>query len=134
MKMRGKWWASHAVSRVFLWLLVPAVAAAMQLPPEIQADRYLLEAEKQIQAQDFESAKEAMDRILALEAQHGLELPEEFFFRYAEVSDRLGLSGNCGRFSDEVSDAGGPGRRALPRGLGNVGRGRGVRGRGKEEG
>ena len=93
MKRRGKWWASHAVSRVFLWLLVPAVAAAMQLPPEIQADRYLLEAEKQIQAQDFESAKEAMDRILALEAQHGLELPEEFFFRYAEVSDRLGLSG-----------------------------------------
>ena len=90
MKMRSKRWA-EAVTRVFLWLLVPAVAAAMQLPPEIQADRYLLEAEKQIQAQDFESAKAAMDRILALQAQHGLELPEQFFFRYAEVLDRLGL-------------------------------------------
>ena len=92
MKMRSKRWA-EAVTRVFLWLLVPAVAAAMQLPPEIQADRHLLEAEKQIQGQNFESAKAAMDRILALEAQHGLQLPAEFFFRYAEVSNRLGLSG-----------------------------------------
>ena len=90
MKMRSKRWA-EAVTRVFLWLLVPAVAAAMQLPPEIQADRYLLEAEKEIQEKDFEGAKAAMDRILALQAQHGLELPEQFFFRYAEVLDRLGL-------------------------------------------
>ncbi len=91
MKKRCKRWP-EAVTRVFLWLSLPAVAAAMQLPPEIQADRYLLEAEKEIQAKDYRGAKEAMDRILRLEAQHGLQLPEEFFFRYAEVSDRLGLS------------------------------------------
>ena len=92
MKKRRKWWTSAVVSGVYLWLL-PVVVAALQLPPEIQADRYLLQAEKHIQEQNFESAKAAMDRILALEAEHGLKLPEEFFFRYAEVSDRLGLSG-----------------------------------------
>ena len=89
MQERRKWWA--AVTRVFLWLLVPSVVAAMQLPPEIQADRYLLEAEKQIQEQDYKGAKESLDRILALEAQHGLEIPAEFFFRYAEVLERLAL-------------------------------------------
>ena len=90
MKKRGKW-LSAVVSRVFLGLLLPVAVAALQLPPEIQADRYLLEAEKEIQAQDFEGAKESLDRILALQAQHGLEIPEEFFFRYAEVLARLEL-------------------------------------------
>ena len=90
MPMRGKWWAA-AGARAFLGLLLPAVVTALQLPPEIQADRYLLEAEKEIQEQDFEGAKAAMDRILELQAQHGLELPEQFFFRYAEVVERLGL-------------------------------------------
>ena len=90
MKKRGKCWAA-AVARVFLWLLLPAVVAALQLPPDIQADRYLVEAEKQIQEQEYEGAKAAMDRILALQAQHGLEIPEEFFYRYAEVLDRLEL-------------------------------------------
>ena len=90
MKKRGKWLAA-VVSRVFLGLLLPVAVTALQLPPEIQADRYLLEAEKEIQAQDFKGAKESLDRILALQAQHGLEIPEEFFFRYAEVLARLEL-------------------------------------------
>ena len=91
MKKRRKWWTSAVVAGVWVWLLLPVVVAALQLPPEIQADRYLLEAEKKIQEQNFEGAKDAMDRILKLEVQHGLEIPEEFFFRYAEVSERLGL-------------------------------------------
>ena len=89
--MRSKRCATGAVSRAVLWLFFFAVVPALQLPPEIQADRYLLEAEKKIQEQNFEGAKDAMDRILKLEVQHGLEIPEEFFFRYAEVSERLGL-------------------------------------------
>lgn len=90
MKRRGKMWEVCA-SRTFLWLLMPVAVAALQLPPEIQADRYLLEAEKEIQEQDYASAKDALDRILALQVQHGLDLPEQFFFRYAEVMERLGL-------------------------------------------
>ena len=74
-----------------LWLLLSAVVSAVQLPPEIQADRYLLDAERAIEEQDFEGAKTAMDRILELQTQHDLELPEEFPFRYAEVLARLEL-------------------------------------------
>ena len=80
-----------ALSRAFLWLLLPAAVTAMQLPPEIQADRYLLQAERAIQEQDFQGAKTAMDGILELQEQHDLELPKQFFFRYAEVLERLGI-------------------------------------------
>ena len=90
MKKRGKCWAA-AVARVFLWLLMPAVAAALQLPPDIQADRYLVRAQRQIEEQDFAGAKQSMEQILELQSQHGLEIPEEFYYRYAEVLDRLGL-------------------------------------------
>ena len=51
------------LSSAFVWLLLPSVVtAAVQLPPEIQADRYLLQAERAIQEQDFRGAKAAMDR------------------------------------------------------------------------
>ena len=74
-----------------LSLLLSVVAAAVQLPPEIQADRYLLDAERAIQEQDFESAKTSMDLILELQTAHDLELPEAFPFLYAEVLARLEL-------------------------------------------
>ena len=77
--------------RVLLWLLLPAVVTAMQLPPQIQTDRYFLQAERAIDEQDFLRAKTAMDAMLELQVQHDLELPEQFSFRYAEVLDRLGL-------------------------------------------
>lgn len=73
-------------------LTVMGIAAlSAQLPPDIQADRYLVRAERQIEQQDYSAAKESMDRILRLQQEHGLEVPEEFFFRYAEVVERLGL-------------------------------------------
>ena len=74
-----------------LFVTLPVAAWAMQLPPEIEADRYLLQAESAIQEQDFEGAKTTMDRILELQAEHDLELPEQFAFRYAQVLERLGL-------------------------------------------
>ena len=72
-------------------MLLPVRGGAGQLPPEVQADRYLLQAEREIREQDFVRAKAAMDGILELQAQHGLELPDEFLFRYAEVLERLAL-------------------------------------------
>ena len=83
---------SSAVMRsIALAILLAAPAWSMQLPPDIQADRYLLRAQRQIEEQDFAGAKQSLDQILELEAQHGLEIPVEFFFRYAEVVERLGL-------------------------------------------
>ena len=72
-------------------LAAAAVVAAMQLPPEIQADRYLVRAERQIEQQDYAGAKESMERILELQQEHGLEVPEEFLFRYAQILLRLDL-------------------------------------------
>ncbi len=69
----------------------PAPGPAFALPPEIEADRYLLQAEEQIQKQDYEAAKAAMERILQLQQEHELTIPEGFYFRYAQVLQRVGL-------------------------------------------
>ena len=84
--MNACWTKTWIAAAVFA-----AAAAALQLPPDMQADRYLLQAEEQIERRNFDAAKQSLDRILALQDQHGLELPQEFFFRYAEVVERLGL-------------------------------------------
>lgn len=68
-----------------LFLTVPVIAMAMQLPPDMEADRFLLQAETAIEEQDFERARTTMDRILELQAEHDLGLPEQFSFRYAQV-------------------------------------------------
>ena len=84
--MNACWTKTWIAAAVFA-----AAAAALQLPPDMQADRYLLQAEEQIERRNYAAAKQSLDRILALQDQHGLELPQEFFFRYAEVVERLGL-------------------------------------------
>ncbi len=84
---RGK----NSIRTLAAVLAAAAVVAAMQLPPEIQADRYLVRAERQIEQQDYAGAKESMDRILELQQEHGIEVPEEFSFRYAQISLRLEL-------------------------------------------
>ena len=90
MKMTGNLRGADTLTGAFLWLLLPAVAAGTQLPPAIEADRHLVRAERAIEEQDYIGAKAAMDEILELRAEHDLEVPEQFFFRYAEVLERLG--------------------------------------------
>ena len=68
------------------------VEAPAQLPPEIQADRYLVEAERHIGTGDHAAAQAALDRILTLQADHDLALPEAFWFQYAQVAYQAGRS------------------------------------------
>ena len=75
----------------FLYLAFPAVAWAIQLSPDIQADRYLVRAERKIEEQDLAGAKESLDRILEVQEQHDIEVPSEFSVTYARVSLGLGL-------------------------------------------
>ena len=70
--------------------LLPVLLSA-QLPPEIQLDRYLLRAEQRMQEGNFLDAMESLERILDLQQQHGIEVPEAFQFTYAQVSLRVGL-------------------------------------------
>ena len=59
---------------------------AQELPPAIQADRLLLQAEQHIQANDYAAALASLDRILELRDEHGLEIPAAFWFNHARVA------------------------------------------------
>ena len=75
------------IGRVVLgvWLGCLAAAAA-QLPPEIMVDRYLLRAERLMEAQDPKGALELMGKIIALQEEHGLTFPKEFHFKHAQMA------------------------------------------------
>ena len=62
-----------------------AVASA-RLPPEIMVDRYLIEAEQLYAARDYTEAFKVMEKIITLQKEHSLTLPDEFHFKYAQVA------------------------------------------------
>ena len=66
----------------------PVPAMVVMMPEESTLCMLLLVVSEK---KSLPAASTATDRILELQKQHGLELPEEFFFRYAEVLERLGL-------------------------------------------
>lgn len=63
---------------------------AQELPPAIQVDRLLLQAEEQIRDQRYETALATLHRILELGSQHGLQTPDEFWFKHAQVAMEAG--------------------------------------------
>ena len=84
------------ISRIFVpLLLVVAFIGTMpvgaQLPPAIQADRYLVQAERELANGDPAAALATLDLILELQSEHGLEIPEAFWFKRAQVSYDAGL-------------------------------------------
>ena len=72
------------VAVIGLMTLLPLSAAA-DLSPEIQADLYLVQTEAYIQEKDYAAAREAMGKIVGLQEKHGLAIPNEFHFKYAQV-------------------------------------------------
>ena len=82
-------WIKTQVAAVLLVALVVALPA--QLPPEVQMDRYLSRAERQIAEREFVDAMESLDRVLELQTQHSIEVPDEFSLTHAQVSLALGL-------------------------------------------
>ena len=73
-----------------IWLGCVTVAA-VQLPPEVLVDKNLLQAQLLREEEDHKGALEAMDRIVALQKEHDLNLPEEFPFHYAQTALAAGL-------------------------------------------
>ena len=61
---------------------------AAQLPPEIMADRYLVQVERLIAENDYEAALDTMNEIVALQ----ITLPDVFHFKYAQVALGAGLN------------------------------------------
>ena len=81
----------RAVSLALILAVAALAALAAELSPDIQADRYLVQAERQIRSGDHAGALATLDRILALQEEHGLEIPDGFWFKRAEVSRQAGL-------------------------------------------
>ena len=79
--------------------------SAADLPPEIQADRLLLQAEREIGQESFVEASATLDRILDLQAEHGLEVPAAFWFKHAHVAHQAGLQAEAGKSANRHSAA-----------------------------
>ena len=73
------------VSAVALTVVLACEPNAQALPPEMQVDRLLIQAEREIEDGDHWSAVIAFERILAVCEEHGIEIPAEFWYRQAGV-------------------------------------------------
>ena len=81
----------RVIGRVCVAVWLGCIAAtAGQLPPEIQVDRYLLRADRLMEAKDPKGALEVMGEIVALQKEHGLTLPDAFHFKRAKVAFSAG--------------------------------------------
>ena len=54
-----------------------------QLPPKVIADKYLMQAEQLLEKQDYEAALNLVEKILALQKEHNLTLPDNLYFKDA---------------------------------------------------
>lgn len=61
-----------------------------ELPPEVQVDRLLVQAEREVEDGEHRSAAFTFARVLAICEEHGLAIPTEFWFRQAEVLHQAG--------------------------------------------
>ena len=79
------------VSAVAVAVLLTPESPAQELPPEMQVDRLLIQAEREIEDDEHWSAVFTFEQILAVCEEHGLEIPVEFWFRQAGVLQGAGL-------------------------------------------
>ena len=80
-----------AFSALALAALLAPVSRGEELPPEVQVDRLLVQAEREIKDGEHWSAVLTFERILAVCEEHRLEIPAEFWFRHAGVLHSAGL-------------------------------------------
>ena len=80
-----------AFSALALAVLLASGSSGNELPPEIQVDRLLVQAEREINDGEHWSAVFTFERILAICEEHGLGIPAEFWFRQAGVLHSAGL-------------------------------------------
>ena len=79
------------VSAVTVAVLLAPEPSAQELPPEMQVDRLLIQAEREIEDGEHWSAVFTFEQILAVCEEQGLEIPAEFWFRQAGVLQGAGL-------------------------------------------
>ncbi len=62
----------------------------VELPPDILADKYLRQAEQLVGEKDYPGARQALEKLEALQQEHGLESGPEDHFRYARIWSEAG--------------------------------------------
>ena len=82
---------SEAAGFVILILLGPFTDASAQLPPPVLADQYLMRAEQLFAKKDYDGALSFLDKITALQKEHGFALRDEFHFKRAKIAYAAGL-------------------------------------------
>ena len=80
----------HPIIGALMIALLPE-SGAQELPADMQVDRLLIRAEREIEDGEPWSAVFTFERILHLCEEHGLEIPAEFWFRQAGVLQDAGL-------------------------------------------
>ena len=62
-----------------------------ELPPRVVADKYLMQAEQLLEKKDYDGALSFVDKILALQKEHGFALRDEFHFKRAKIAYEAGF-------------------------------------------
>ena len=75
---------------VALATIVAPATNGVELPPEIQVDRLLVQAERESGDGEHWSAVITLRRALEIYEEHGLEIPADFWFRQAGRCRPLG--------------------------------------------
>ena len=81
------------LAALFTVVCLPSRQAAAKLPPEIMADKYLIQAEQLHADEDFAGAFEVMQKIIALQRAHSFTLADAFHFKYAQMALSAGTVG-----------------------------------------
>lgn len=83
----------HRLLRIVVLLFIAATApgAGQELPPEIQVDRLLLQAERESREGNFWSAASTLSLAIEVFETHELEIPAEFWLSHARALYGAGL-------------------------------------------
>lgn len=76
---------------VVLMGIVSVSIVSAQLPPEIQVDRLLVQAERETEEGTHWFAADTLEQALQMYQEHGLEIPTAFWIRYAQAMQAAGL-------------------------------------------
>ncbi len=72
-------------------VLTMLASYGQELPPEIQVDRLLIQAERETAEDDHFSAAYTLQQVLQLYEEHGLEIPLAFWFQQAQALQSAGF-------------------------------------------
>ncbi len=82
----------HFAGSIYLLILIGTFTeASAELPPKVLADKYLMEAEQLVEIKHYNDALKLLDRIIALQREHGFDLRDEFNFKRAKIAFAAGL-------------------------------------------